>query len=147
MSSPFGKSEYDPYGLLWPITDTKSRFGLWRLDTPHCSTKIYEVDRATFRKLGANRSAFIRVSVDEFGATFFPSEREYSPLWVLVLRIVTGWHVILPIWRGPALFDHPAESDAEVADQVATYCANSGHDYRDFRMWKYVCDLMEAKQK
>lgn|SRR5665213_925022 len=128
MSNPNAQTKSDIYDFLRPITDTRTNASYWQFDTPHSQTAAYKDDLTSFRKLGSKRNALIRDSHAEFEPTAGAERRTYRPLWVAVVRIAPGWHIKLPLWRGPANFIREQETDAEVADIVATCCALGGYD-------------------
>lgn len=57
------------------------------------------------------------------------------PLWVLVVKLSGGWHLRIPIWRGPEFFTTDLRSDAAVMLTVAECIARQWCDRDAISNW------------
>lgn len=81
---------------------TLQEAGLWRIDTPIAADHpAFDHDYAWFaEQASANRRLLIRTIIgSEFGASSAD-----IPMWVCVDQLATGFHRVVPVWRGEAFF-------------------------------------------
>jgi hypothetical protein len=84
------------------ICPTLQEAGMWRIDTPIAADHpAFEHDYAWFAEQAfANRRLLIRTIIgSEFGGSSFN-----TPMWVCVDQLATGFHRVVPVWRGEAFF-------------------------------------------
>jgi hypothetical protein len=108
-----------------------------RLYTPfYIGNSEYETDLGWFGEhCKPKRRSYIRLGRDEFDVWDHRSSLPL-PLWAHVIEVWTGFHLVYPLWRGPARFNTIASTDAEIAAIAADCFRQGGLDQDAWAKWQ-----------
>ena len=158
----------DPY--IAAITPPSFSLALMRIDTAFTalSDGMFKIDCEWFKKHSKRRLLIRREGIGEFDPRIVPHTHpafniclDKPPLWVLVMRLMQGTHLVIPVYRGaafwqevigdyqPTHFGTPAVStDDEVANLLIEMQRCNGVDLNGFKEWfvRYVKAIQEPKQ-
>jgi hypothetical protein len=102
----------------------------------------YEFDNKEFSKLPKHRKGILRVEVqNEFDWQVSVLARFKMPLLIiLVIRLASGIHIRIPVYRGTKSFSLDVSSDAEIGIILAGMVSDGGLNLDE-------CRNYEAKRK
>ncbi len=161
-------SQHDPY--INGITPPAFSLALMRIDTAFTalSDGLFQSDSEWFRLHSKRKLLLRRESNGEFDPAIVPQTHpafhvciDKPPLWVLVMRVMSGVHVCIPVYRGEAMWqelrgDYPKShicvpamsTDDEVANLLIEMQRCNGVDLSAFKEWfaRYVKAVQEPKE-
>ena len=136
------------------LCQTLAQTALARFYAPHCGySAVYEIDLAWFsRHKNSKRRWFIRQS---FGPEFETIQLTPTQprLWVIVGELSPGFHLVLPVWRGPPFFRvctfkyvsvADVSSDFEIAAILDECLRRGGVDQDAMLQWQ--AEIREASE-